>query len=268
MSSPRTPEDGRRAENIKQYYQQLCANYRMVSQQLQHPDLPPGRRPVLQAQLEKLQTALQEFTDKVIKPIISANKSSPRGSVSSVSGTPVQKTKPGPMISAPATPRETPNGMVMGKLTKTGAVLSQSTQQFLDQTKFSEGVLVEVGPTMRSRASGTQAGFSGSVRLSDVLPDVKLTQEVEDVLLTVADRYLSNVCQGICESARHRKRPGISIRDFELVISREMGMTTTTAGIPFAVGPMAPLKKKTAVANPHSTRLQQLKKYLASAPQS
>ncbi|PJF18023.1 Transcription initiation factor TFIID subunit 12 [Paramicrosporidium saccamoebae] len=265
MSSPRTPEDGRRAENIKQYYQQLCANYRMVSQQLQHPDLPPTRRPVLQAQLEKLQTALQEFTDKVIKPIISANKSSPRGSVG---GTPVQKVKPGPMISAPATPRETPNGMAMGKLPKSGAMLSQSTQQFLDQTRPNDGVLVEVGPTARSRASGTQTGVSGSIRLSDVLPDVKLTREVEDVLLTVADRYLANVCQGICESARHRKRPGISTRDFELVISRELGMTTTTAGIPFAVGPVVPLKKKSTATNPHSTRLQQLKKHLANLPQS
>lgn len=63
-----------RMEGIKQYYQQLCNNYRLVSQQLQNPELPPMRRQMLSAQLEKLQQGLQEFTERVIKPIINANR--------------------------------------------------------------------------------------------------------------------------------------------------------------------------------------------------
>lgn len=63
-----------RIEGIKQYYQQLCTSYRLTSQQLQSPELSPPQRQQLQLQLEKLQQGLQEFTEKVIKPIIAANK--------------------------------------------------------------------------------------------------------------------------------------------------------------------------------------------------
>jgi len=66
-----------RAENIKQYYQQLCANYRLVSQQLQKTDLPPQRRQMLQAHHDRLQHALQDFTERVIKPIVAANRNVP-----------------------------------------------------------------------------------------------------------------------------------------------------------------------------------------------
>ncbi len=64
----------RRAESIKQYYQQLCANYRMVSSQLALPNVPAQRKAILAEQLEKLQGALQDFTDRVIRPIIAANR--------------------------------------------------------------------------------------------------------------------------------------------------------------------------------------------------
>lgn len=248
-SPPRTPEDGRRAENIKQYYQQLCANYRLISQQLQNPELLPAKRSTLQGQLDKLQLALQDFTDKVIKPIINANKSnSPRRLAT-------------PMVNA-----GTPQAPVMPagvKPLRTGFTVGLATQQFLDQTRLSEGVLVERGPNSRGRTTGTQTGAGGSMTLTDLFPGTKFSQAAEEFLLEAADRYLSTVCRGVCESARHRKRPGISMRDFELVIGREMGMTRTTAAVPSAAAPSVPVKgsKKSTSSNPHNSRMQQLRKH-------
>lgn len=344
-------EEGRRVESIKQYYQQLCANYRHVSQQLQHPELPSARRPILQGQLEKLQAALQEFTDKVIKPIIIANRASPRpagppplntmGSLgnmssgsgdnvrmttvspsstsvaSSMMGTPVaattkttttattttttntpamtQRHAPASKLGRPSNPLlvNSSNAFSLGltpsfysegqptaalnvtTTTTTRPSTAAFTSSMANETRLREAVWLEPAETSSTRKA-TRQSVENKMDLADLLAKIptarplekcQVTGDAERLLYALADRYLAAVGQGVCESARHRKRPGISTRDLELVMGREMGMGVSVAGIPFAVPPPPPAKippKKALSTNPHHVRMQQLKKHLAS----
>jgi hypothetical protein len=277
-------------ENIKAYYQQLCANYRLVSQQLQHPELPSARRQQLAVQLEKLQVALQDFTERVIRPIISANRAE-RGGTMSVGGvgaipgsigTPVQSTpiiaqqpqvvaRPQIVTRVPSVGRDpAPTPLSVASIdAPRGVALGLSTAAFLDQTRSSEGILLEKSvPTKRRQVNAgnmNNASLVSAILSSDEAGNIRLDEETEELLLALADRFIATICQSVCESARHRKRPGISNKDLELVLSREANLATTVAGIPFAVPPAAPIKappKKSATANTHHTRIQQLRKHL------
>lgn len=262
MSSPDRsgePPDGARVENIKQYYQQLCANYRHTSQQLQHPELPPARRQALSLQLETLAQALQDFTDRVIKPIVNA-RSSPRPG-SSAAGTP----------STPKRARLSGGPIVVGPGAPARPLPPLPPASEPDQR--SEGILLE--RSVPFKAGGAGGGPVDRVVSYDTLadflaarhPNVQLAPNdgaVEDLLLSLSDRFLSLVMQGVCESARHRKRPGMATRDVELVLDREMGMSVVTAGLPYAVPPSGPVKappKKSASSNPHHARLQQMRRH-------
>jgi hypothetical protein len=67
-----TQPNGQRIEAIKQYYNQLCTNLRHIVNQLNAPETSPQRRHVLLQQQEQVQKSLQEFTEKVLKPLASA----------------------------------------------------------------------------------------------------------------------------------------------------------------------------------------------------
>lgn len=263
MSSPDRngePPDGARVENIKQYYQQLCANYRHISQQLQHPELPPARRQTLSLQLETLAQALQDFTDRVIKPIVNA-RSSPRPSTSGTGtpSTPKRTRISGPTVGGTSVPSRTPSISLL------------AAASGLEQP--SEGVLLERSAPFKTGGNGngpdngapsydTLAGF-----LAARHPAVQLVPgdtSIEELLLSLSDRFLYLVMRGICESARHRKRPGMATRDVELVLDREMGMSVVTAGLPYAVPPSGPIKvppKKSTSSNPHHARLLQMRRH-------
>lgn len=263
MSSPDRsgePPDGARVENIKQYYQQLCANYRHISQQLQHPELPPARRQTLSLQLETLAQALQDFTDRVIKPIVNA-RSSPRpgGSITGTLSTPKRTRISGPTIVGTSVPsRPPPNSLLAA---------APGPEQ------HSEGILLERSIAFKSGGGGNgpENGAPNYDTLVEFLaarhPGVQLApgdNSIEDLLLSLSDRFLYLVMRGICESARHRKRPGIATRDVELVLDREMGMPVVTAGLPYAVPPSGPIKvppKKSASSNPHHARLLQMRRH-------
>lgn len=62
-------------ESIKNYYYQLSNSLRNVTAQLQQHDLTPGRRQALGLQQEKLQSSLTEFTEKVLRPLMTAARS-------------------------------------------------------------------------------------------------------------------------------------------------------------------------------------------------
>lgn len=117
---------------------------------------------------------------------------------------------------------------------------------------------------------------------------IVFTSDGEEALLGLADRYLSEACRSICESARHRKRPGIALKDLEMALGYELGAVEVTAALPHAICPSGvSLKlsssKKTSLdsavsssgnsgslgtsavgPNPHLTRMQQLRKHLST----
>ncbi len=63
------PPSSNRIETIRQYYHQLTNNIRLIQQQLQIPDLPPARRQALLVEQARVNAAMQEFTEKILKPI-------------------------------------------------------------------------------------------------------------------------------------------------------------------------------------------------------
>lgn len=68
-----------RIEAIKQYYNQLCTNLRHIVDQLNAPEVTPQRRQTLLHQQDQVQKSLQEFTEKVLKPLAAvANTQAPR----------------------------------------------------------------------------------------------------------------------------------------------------------------------------------------------
>jgi hypothetical protein len=62
-----------RLETIRQYYMQLSNNLRLITQQLQSSDLTAPRRQALLMEQARANAAMQEFTEKILKPI-SASK--------------------------------------------------------------------------------------------------------------------------------------------------------------------------------------------------
>lgn len=62
-----------RLETIRQYYMQLSNNLRLITQQLQGTDLTASRRQALLMEQARANAAMQEFTEKILKPI-SASK--------------------------------------------------------------------------------------------------------------------------------------------------------------------------------------------------
>ena len=65
--------NAQRIEVIRQYYQQLSSNYKAIVHHLQLPDLPPARRHALTLQKDKLEKSLQEFNERVLKPLQNAS---------------------------------------------------------------------------------------------------------------------------------------------------------------------------------------------------
>lgn len=68
-STASSSQNAQRIEVIRNYYQQLCANLRAVMQHLQIPDLAPQRRQAMLMQKEKLEQSLQEFSERVLRPL-------------------------------------------------------------------------------------------------------------------------------------------------------------------------------------------------------
>lgn len=74
-TAPQGKPNAAKIESIKSYYYQLSTSLRSITAQLQQPDLTPGRRQALGLQQEKLQSSLNEFTEKVLKPLMAAARS-------------------------------------------------------------------------------------------------------------------------------------------------------------------------------------------------
>lgn len=66
------PAGQQRIEAIKQYYNQLCTNLRHIVNQLNAPDITAQRKIALLAQQDQVQKSLQDFTEKVLRPLANA----------------------------------------------------------------------------------------------------------------------------------------------------------------------------------------------------
>ncbi len=93
-SNSQQQPNGQRIEAIKQYYNQLCTNLRHIVSQLNAPEVTPQRRQVLLHQQEQVQKSLQEFTEKVLRPLANAAAANNIGNTPAASATAPSSRRP------------------------------------------------------------------------------------------------------------------------------------------------------------------------------
>uniref|UniRef100_A0A182XVK3 Transcription initiation factor TFIID subunit 12 n=1 Tax=Anopheles stephensi TaxID=30069 RepID=A0A182XVK3_ANOST len=118
-------------------------------------------------------------------------------------------------------------------------------------------------------ASGTSAsGTSGTDSTTQLLmkprlqelvreidPTEQLDEEVEELLLQIADDFVENTVNAACLLAKHRKVPKVEVRDVQLHLERNWNMW-----IPgFGTDELRPYKRAT-VTEAHKQRLALIRK--------
>ena len=93
--------------------------------------------------------------------------------------------------------------------------------------------------------------------VKEVDPSEQLDEEVEDVLLQIADDFIEQTVSQACAFAKHRKANTIDVRDVQLVLERSWNMW-----IPgFGQQELRPYKRS-AQTDSHKQRLAVIKKAL------
>eukprot|EP00088_Acartia_fossae_P042146 TRINITY_DN44145_c0_g1_i1.p1 TRINITY_DN44145_c0_g1~~TRINITY_DN44145_c0_g1_i1.p1 ORF type:complete len:177 (-),score=47.49 TRINITY_DN44145_c0_g1_i1:316-846(-) len=93
--------------------------------------------------------------------------------------------------------------------------------------------------------------------VKEVDPSEQLDEEVEDVLLQIADDFIEQTFSRACAFAKHRKANTVDVRDYQLVLERDWNMW-----IPgFGQQELRPYKRS-AQTESHKQRLAVIKKAL------
>merc|ERR1719186_1362906 len=91
--------------------------------------------------------------------------------------------------------------------------------------------------------------------VKEVDPTEQLDEDVEDILLTIADDFIEQTVSQACALARHRKATNIDVKDVQLVLERNWNMW-----IPgFGTEEIRPYKRS-ATAEAHKQRMGLIRK--------
>uniref|UniRef100_A0A182JS63 Transcription initiation factor TFIID subunit 12 n=1 Tax=Anopheles christyi TaxID=43041 RepID=A0A182JS63_9DIPT len=127
--------------------------------------------------------------------------------------------------------------------------------------KISSGGSSGVGTTSSSGGSGTDSATQllTKPRLQELVreidPTEQLDEEVEELLLQIADDFVENTVNAACLLAKHRKVPKVEVRDVQLHLERNWNMW-----IPgFGTDELRPYKRAT-VTEAHKQRLALIRK--------
>jgi len=150
-----------------------------------------------------------------------------------------------------------------------GAMMSSAAVASTDgsnDTASSSGVYGAVGGASSSSALASHLGDPNAVvltkrRLQDLVKEIDpmevLDDDVEDVLLQIADDFIENVVTSGCQMAKHRKSSTLEVKDVQLHLQRNWNMW-----IPgFGSEELRP-HKKAPVTDAHKQRLALIKKTL------
>lgn len=89
----------------------------------------------------------------------------------------------------------------------------------------------------------------------EIDPTEQLDEEVEEILLQIADDFIENTVNAACMLAKHRKVPKVEVKDVQLHLERNWNMW-----IPgFGTEELRPYKRAT-VTEAHKQRLALIKK--------
>ncbi|CAN0285264.1 unnamed protein product [Lampetra fluviatilis] len=142
-------------------------------------------------------------------------------------------------------------------------------------TDTSPANVVAAGPTSVTTAAGISCSPSSAAssiaggaaaaavlsrkRLQDLVrevdPNEQLDDDVEEMLLQIADDFIENVVSAACKLARHRKSSSLEVRDLQLHLERQWNMR-----IPgFGSEEIRPYKKS-CTTEAHKQRLALIRK--------
>lgn len=251
-------------EMIKQYYNQLSSNIKSLAAQLAVPDLAPIRRAALQQQYDRLQASMVEFTDKVLKPLMSGGgagaASFPRPVPTANSGA-ASPNKRKPNTAPPTVP-----GM-------TGGFQAAQQQQHLFQQRML-ALNTSNTPNNNSAIKKPQVTapiakiksllqpdlpklISESMSLAENSNDLDAYIGNQDDLVDwiLCDTMIDQVCEEACRGALLRQSDTVTARDLAFALRRVypisplLGRNTS----------LIPVKRLSA-NHPHTIRLAQMKR--------
>uniref|UniRef100_A0A672FEV0 Transcription initiation factor TFIID subunit 12 n=1 Tax=Salarias fasciatus TaxID=181472 RepID=A0A672FEV0_SALFA len=118
---------------------------------------------------------------------------------------------------------------------QTSAVLSlvqlQSLCAFLAFTTMANSTATVVkglpsGPAGRSSPEGSQVLSKKKLQdlVREIDPNEQLDEDVEEMLLQIADDFIESVVTAACQLARHRKSNTLEVKDVQLHLERQWNM--------------------------------------------
>ena len=115
--------------------------------------------------------------------------------------------------------------------------------------------------TKRPAPSSTETQVLDKKRLQELVrevdPNEQLDEEVEDLLLHIADDFIEQTVMASCALAKHRKANSVDVRDVQLVLERNWNMW-----IPgFGTEDVKPFKRS-ATTEAHKARMALIRKAL------
>lgn len=123
-------------------------------------------------------------------------------------------------------------------------------------------------------ASGGESQILDKKRLQELVkevdPNEQLDEDVEDLLLHIADDFIEQTVTASCSLAKHRRAPAVEVKDVQLVLEKKWNMWipavgassgSSTAGIPGEQEALKPFKKS-ATSEAHKARMALIRKTL------
>lgn len=87
-------------------------------------------------------------------------------------------------------------------------------------------VLGSSGPAGRSSPEGSQVLSKKKLQdlVREIDPNEQLDEDVEEMLLQIADDFIESVVTAACQLARHRKSNTLEVKDVQLHLERQWNM--------------------------------------------
>eukprot|EP00096_Caligus_rogercresseyi_P013297 TRINITY_DN5971_c0_g1_i1.p1 TRINITY_DN5971_c0_g1~~TRINITY_DN5971_c0_g1_i1.p1 ORF type:complete len:198 (-),score=73.55 TRINITY_DN5971_c0_g1_i1:77-670(-) len=129
----------------------------------------------------------------------------------------------------------------------------------LPNTAGCEGSLPQATPEFIKPSETTQVLDRKRLQqlVKEVDPNEQLDEDVEELLLHIADDFIEQTVSATCALAKHRKAPTIEVRDVQFILERNWNMW-----IPgFGTEEVRPYKKS-SMAEAHRSRMALIKKTL------
>ncbi|PVD29041.1 hypothetical protein C0Q70_11638 [Pomacea canaliculata] len=117
------------------------------------------------------------------------------------------------------------------------------------------------GLTSHSGAGASSANVLDKRRLHELVKEIdpleQMDDDVEEVLLQIADDFIENVVTSACQLAKHRKSSTLEVKDVQLYLERNWNMWVPG----FGSEELRPYKKA-AVTEAHKQRMALIRKTL------